>query len=63
MAENAADNSTDDCAGYVGAAAIFGDLLTFDPATLLGWANYGADRRYRNLVEPFVGSLPIFIGR
>src|SRR5438034_6459294 len=51
MAENTADDPADDRTGHIGAAAIFDDLFSLYPATLLGWTDHRVDRADGHLVK------------
>lgn len=43
MAENAANDGSDNCPRYIGATTLLNDLLAFDPASLFRGTEHGMD--------------------
>jgi len=62
MAEYAADDASDNCAGDIDATGAAVDDLALHPTALLGRPDDGTDGRYRRLVEGFPLPAAVVIG-
>ena len=54
MAEYAANDGPDDRAGHIDATTFLNDLFAFDPASLFGCAEHGANRGDVRLIQPLI---------